>query len=165
MKPSEQFHEIEQFLADRSIRLTLQRQHVVQRMVKREHFTAEEMVKDVQQTHPSIARGTVYRTLALLQENGLLEKHDFRQGAPHYELTHGRQHHDHLMCLQCGEIIEFHDDKLEAVQDRIIEEYGYQLVSHSHKLYGLCGVCQKKGKKTKKANAKPPKLRVMQSVE
>lgn len=162
MNAVEQLSRIEQKLAAENVRLTMQRRLVVERMVRREHFTAEEMVKDVQKMHPSIARGTVYRTLALLQDNGLAEKHDFKHQAPYYELTHGRKHHDHLICLNCGEIIEFHNSKLEAMQEAIVNEYGYELISHSHKLYGLCAKCQRQGKDTAR---KPPKLHVTEVVE
>ncbi len=100
-------------------------------------------MKDVQEVDPSVARGTVYRTLALLHEAGVVEKHDFRYGPPNYEVTFGKAHHDHLMCVQCGEIIEFQEPRWERLQEEVVKRYGYQLLTHTHKLYGLCSQCQR----------------------
>ena len=133
---------VEQLLKERGIRLTPQRRLVVRRGVSHLHFTAEELVKDVRAIDPSVARGTVYRTLVLLHAAGVLEKHDFRYGPPYYEVTLGKQHHDHLMCVQCGEIIEFQEPRVEHLQQDVIKRFGYQLLAHTHKLYGLCARCQ-----------------------
>src|SRR3989338_10137910 len=136
------FVEVEQLLREKGVRLTAQRQLVVRRAVAYLHFTSEELVKDVRVIDPSVARGTVYRTLALLHRHGVVEKHDFRYGAPNYEVTFGKAHHDHLMCTQCGEIIEFQEPRWERLQEEVVKRYGYQLLSHAHKLYGLCSRCQ-----------------------
>jgi Fur family ferric uptake transcriptional regulator len=137
------FVEVEQFLHSRGIRLTSQRQLVVRRAVAALHFTAEELVNDVRTFNASVARGTIYRTLALLHRTGVVEKHDFRYGPPNYEVTFAKAHHDHLMCVQCGEIIEFQEPRVEAIQEQVVKRYGYQLLSHTHKLYGLCRTCQR----------------------
>ena len=137
------FVEVEQFLRSRGVRLTSQRQLVVRRAAAYLHFTAEELVSDVQTFDASVARGTVYRTLALLYRTGVVEKHDFRYGPPNYEVTLAKAHHDHLMCVQCGEIIEFQEPRVETLQDQVVKRYGYQLLSHTHKLYGLCRSCQR----------------------
>ena len=139
------FVEVEQLLRSKGLRLTGQRQLVVRRAVTYLHFTAEELVKDVRAVDPSVARGTVYRTLTLLHEAGVVEKHDFRYGAPNYEVTFAKAHHDHLMCVQCGEIIEFQEPRVETLQQAVVARYGYQLLSHTHKLYGLCPRCQRLG--------------------
>ncbi|MBI3323788.1 MAG: transcriptional repressor [Candidatus Omnitrophica bacterium] len=136
------FVQVEQLLRDKGVRLTAPRALVVRRAVSYLHFTAEELVKDVRHIDPSVARGTVYRTLALLHQAGVVEKHDFRYGPPNYEVTLGKAHHDHLMCVRCGEIIEFQEPRVEALQDQVVKRFGYQLLSHTHKLYGLCGACQ-----------------------
>ena len=101
------FEEVERILKAREVRLTSQRKLIVQRAVTYLHFTAEKLVHDVQLNDNSIARGTVYRTLGLLHKIGIIEKHDFHYGAPNYEVTFGKAHHEHLMCLQYGEINEF----------------------------------------------------------
>jgi len=136
---------VEQLLKEHGVRLTPQRQLIVRRAVSYLHFTAEELVADLQKTDRSLARGTVYRTLGLLHRAGALEKHDFWHGPPYYEVTFGKAHHDHLMCLACGEIIEFQEPRWERLQDEVVKRYGYQLLTHTHKLYGLCKACQRKG--------------------
>ena len=155
------FVEVEQVLRQRGVRLTDERRLVVRRAVGYLHFTAEELVRDVRAIDPSVARGTVYRTLALLHRAGVVEKHDFRYGAPNYEVTFGKAHHDHLMCVQCGEIIEFQEPRVEKLQEDVVGRYGYQLMSHTHKLYGLCPGCQR----VKPARPqKPPHLHVEEVV-
>jgi Fur family transcriptional regulator, ferric uptake regulator len=137
------FVEVEQYLRSKGVRLTFQRQLIVRRAVAYLHFTSEELVKDVQAVDRTIARGTVYRTLAMMHKTGVVEKHDFRYGPPNYEVTFAKAHHDHLMCVQCGEIIEFQEPRIEQIQDRVVKRFGYQLLSHTHKLYGLCKKCQR----------------------
>ena len=155
------FVEVEQLLRAKGLRLTAQRRLVVRRAVSYLHFTAEALVKDVRSFDSSVARGTVYRTLALLHQAGVVEKHDFRYGPPNYEVTFAKAHHDHLMCIQCGEIIEFQEPRVEQIQEQVVRRYGYQLLSHTHKLYGLCRTCQRIDPKRA---AKPPHLHVEEMV-
>ena len=155
------FVEVEQVLREKGVRLTAQRQLVVRRAAAYLHFTSEQLVKDVQEINASVARGTVYRTIALLQESGIVEKHDFKYGPPNYEVTLGKAHHDHLMCVQCGEIIEFQEPRVERIQDEVVKRFGYQLLSHTHRLYGLCHTCQHADRKRASI---PPHLHVEEMV-
>ena len=156
------FVQVEQRLREKGVRLTAQRQLIVRRAVTHLHFVAEELLKDVQAIDPSVARGTVYRTLALLHQAGIVEKHDFHYGAPNYEVTFGKAHHDHLMCVRCGEIIEFQEPQIEGLQQEVVRRYGYQLLSHTHKLYGLCRSCQQLD--SKPTLSPPPRLHVEEIV-
>lgn len=160
---NERFEQVEQLLAQSNVRLTPERRLIVKRAVSFLHFTAEELVSDVRAADATVARATVYRTLALLQQVGAVEKHDFRYGPPNYELTFAKAHHDHLMCVSCGEIIEFQEPRVEKLQDEVIRRYGYQLLSHTHKLYGVCQACRKKGVKAVHRSA-PPALHVEEIV-
>lgn len=137
------FVSVTQALKTKGLRLTSERQLILRRAVNHLHFSAEELVKDVQAIDRSVSRMTVFRTLGLLQKTDLVEKHDFRYGPPYYEVTYGKAHHDHLMCIRCGEIIEFQEPRWEPMQERAAKRYGYTLLSHTHKLYGLCRGCQK----------------------
>ncbi len=152
----ERFEKVEQLLSQYTIRLTPERRLIVRRAVAFLHFTAEELVKDVRRADSSVARATVYRTLALLQQVGVVEKHDFRYGPPNYEATFAKAHHDHLMCIQCGEIIEFQEPRVEVIQDEVVKRYGYQLLSHTHKLYGLCRACRRTARKPSLSQPPPP---------
>ena len=159
------FVEVEQLLKEQGVRLTAQRQLVVRRAVAHLHFTAEALVHDVRVIDPSVARGTIYRTLALLHEVGVVEKHDFRYGPPNYEVTFAKAHHDHLMCVECGEIIEFQEPRIETLQQAVVKRYGYQLLSHTHKLYGLCQACQRTDRKHgPRHSPHPPHLHVEEMV-
>ena len=157
----QRFERVEQLLAQHNIRLTAQRRIIVQRAVRFLHFTAEELVEDVRKADPTVARATIYRALALLQDVGVVEKHDFRYGPPNYEVTFGKAHHDHLMCIQCGEIIEYQEPRVERLQQEIVRRFGYTLMSHTHKLYGLCPVCRRV--ETTRI-APPPRLHVEEIV-
>ena len=160
---NERFEQVEQLLTQSNIRLTPERRLIVRRAVSFLHFTAEELVKDVRSADATVARATVYRTLALLQDVDVVEKHDFRYGAPNYEVTFAKTHHDHLMCVSCGEIIEFQEPRVEKLQDEVVRRYGYQLLSHTHNLYGVCRACRKKGVKSVHRSV-PPALHVEEIV-
>ena len=142
-RADERFRQVEELLDRYHVRLTETRRLVVRRAVSFLHFTSEGLVKDVHRVDSSVARATIYRTLALLQDFGVVEKHDFRYGPPNYEVTFAKAHHDHLMCVQCGEIIEFQEPRWEPMQEEAAKRYGYKLLSHTHKLYGLCPTCQR----------------------
>lgn len=137
------FLEAKHVLKERGILFTPQRELVLRRALGYLHFTAEQLVSSVRSVNRSVSRASVYRTLGLLHEAGLVEKHDFRYGPPNYEVTFGKAHHDHLMCVQCGEIIEYQEPRVEALQQEVVARYGYVLLSHTHKLYGLCASCQR----------------------
>ncbi len=155
-KLEERFGQVEELLARSNIRMTAERRLIMRRAVAFLHFTAEELVKDVRKADSTVARATVYRTLALLQDVGVVEKHDFRYGAPNYEVTFAKAHHDHLMCIQCGEIIEFQEPQVEVLQQEVVKRYGYELISHTHKLYGLCRTCRKTERRRYGRHTAPP---------
>ncbi len=159
----ERFEQVEELLARHAVRLTAERRLIMRRAVAFLHFTAEELVKDVRRADPSVARATVYRTLVLLQDFGVVEKHDFRYGPPNYEVTFAKAHHDHLMCVYCGEIIEFQEPRVEQLQEEVVRRYGYQLLTHTHKLYGVCKACRHKGAK-RVLRSTPPPLHVEEIV-
>ena len=137
------FLKTKEVLKKRGILMTPQRDLVLRKALSYLHFTAEQLVHSVQTANPGIARASVYRTLGLLSEAGLVEKHDFLYGPPNYEVTFGKPHHDHLMCIHCGEIIEFQEPRWEVLQGQVAKRFGYQLLTHTHKLYGLCRECQR----------------------
>jgi Fur family ferric uptake transcriptional regulator len=91
-----------------------------------------------------ISRATVYRTLGMLEEAGFVESLDTGAGGKRFEHVLGHPHHDHMVCTGCGEILEFHDEALEARQEVAARERGFRIVSHSLKLFGLCRACQRR---------------------
>lgn len=105
------------------------------------HVTAEELLRDVRVRDPRIGAATVYRTLRVLQDSGIVAERHFEGGASRFELL-GDDHHDHLICTVCGTIVEFEDDLIEQEQKRVAVAYGYELLMHRHELYGICPKCR-----------------------
>jgi Fur family ferric uptake transcriptional regulator len=105
-----------------------------------EHISAEQLYQVVLKQSPSIGYTTVYRTLKLLVDAGLAQERRFDDGLTRYEVEHA--HHDHLVCLKCGKIIEFNSELIEDTQNSIAVEYGFKVLRHRHELYGHCASCQ-----------------------
>ncbi len=133
----------EAFLRQRSLKLTAQRRRVLERaFATHEHFSAEQLFAWLAQVPgPKVSRATVYRTLSLLQEGAFIAALDVGRGELFYEHVLGHRHHDHMICLDCGKIEEFHDERIENVQRGVCEQRGFELVSHTHRLLGYCRSC------------------------
>jgi len=136
----------ESFLATRSLKLTSQRRRIFARVfATHEHFSAETLYGWMRaEEGPSVSRATVYRTLALLVEGGFLETLDAGQDELLYEHVLGHRHHDHLVCLDCGRIEEFSDDRIEEFQREAALRKGFRLHYHNLRLFGTCAACTKK---------------------
>ena len=136
----------ESFLATRSLKLTSQRRRIFARVfATHEHFSAETLYGWMRaEEGPSVSRATVYRTLALLVEGGFLETLDAGQDELLYEHVLGHRHHDHLVCLDCGRIEEFSDDRIEEFQREAALRKGFRLHYHNLRLFGTCAACSKK---------------------
>jgi Fur family ferric uptake transcriptional regulator len=131
------FNRIELLCADRGLRMTGQRR-VITRVLSsaRDHPDVEEVYRRANKIDPRISLSTVYRTLKLFAEKGILERHDFGRGRGRYEEA-SRGHHDHLIDVESGRVIEFRNEAIEALQDRIARELGFKLVGHRLELYGV----------------------------
>ena len=121
----------------KSVKLTDQRKIIAQVMSdSSDHPDVDELYKRVSKIDSKISIATVYRTVKLFEEVGILAKHDFRSGKARYEeLSEG--HHDHLIDIKTGEITEFVDEDIEKLQKKVAEKYGYDLVDHKLELYGV----------------------------
>lgn len=121
----------------KGLRLTDQRRTIAGVLENADdHPDVEELYARASAADPRISLATVYRTVKLFEEAGILDKHDFGDGRARYE-TAGGEHHDHLIDLQSGEVIEFIDAEIEALQERIAEKLGYELKGHRLELYGV----------------------------
>ena len=101
-----------------------------------DHPDVDELYNRVSKLGPKISIATVYRTVKLLEESGILTKHDFKGGKARYEQIN-ESHHDHLIDIKTGEIIEFVDEEIEILQKKVADKYGYNLVDHKLELYGV----------------------------
>ena len=128
---------IEQKCISRGVKLTGQRKIIARVMSQAEdHPDVDILYNRVTKIDPKISIATVYRTVKLFEEAGIITKHDFKGGKARYEeISEG--HHDHLIDLKTGEIIEFVDDEIEKLQKKVAEKYGYDLVDHKLELYGI----------------------------
>ena len=127
---------IEQKCLSKGVKLTDQRKIIAQVMSdSSDHPDVDELYNRVSKIDPKISIATVYRTVKLFEESGILTKHDFKGGKARYE-TLVESHHDHLIDIKSGEIIEFVDEEIEKLQKKVAEKYGYNLVDHKLELYG-----------------------------
>jgi len=108
------------------------------------HHSIEDLYERVKAVDDSIGFTTVYRTLKLLVECGLAHQVQFGDGYTRYEQGFHYSHHDHLICVECGESTEFFSERLEAVQDEVVRRHGFQMVDHSLRIWGICQKCQAK---------------------
>ena len=128
---------IEQKCIAKGVKLTDQRRVIAQVMsVSTDHPDVDELYNRVSKIDPKISIATVYRTVKLFEETGILTKHEFKGGKARYEELN-ESHHDHLIDVKTGEIIEFVDEEIEKLQKKVAEKYGYTLVDHKLELYGV----------------------------
>ena len=128
---------IEQKCIDKGVKLTDQRKIIAKVMSESDdHPDVDELYKRVSKIDSKLSIATVYRTVKLFEESGILAKHDFKGGKARYEEL-SESHHDHLIDVKTGEIIEFVDDEIEKLQKKVAEKYGYKLVDHKLELYGV----------------------------
>ena len=126
---------IEQKCLSKGVKLTDQRKIIAQVMSESsDHPDVDELYNRVSKIDSKISIATVYRTVKLFEEAGILTKHDFKTGKARYELN---DDHNHLIDIKSGEIIEFVDEEIDRLQKKIAEKYGYTLVDHKLELYGV----------------------------
>ena len=145
-------HDVEQlrarlsdYMSQHGLRSTEQRRIVTEQFFASDgHLSIEDLLEMVRVEEPGIGYATVYRTLKLLKECGLAFERHFGDGVSRYEVAWEDEHHDHLICIDCEKIIEFEDERIEALQRDVAEQHGFKLVRHKLELYGLCPDCQNK---------------------
>ena len=129
--------DIENKCINKGLKLTDQRKLVAKVMSDSEdHPDVDELYNRVSKIDSKISIATVYRTVKLFEESGILTKHEFKGGKARYEELN-ESHHDHLIDVKTGEIIEFVDDEIEKLQQKVADKYGYELVDHKLELYGV----------------------------
>ena len=130
-------NKIEEKCLTKGVRLTDQRKIIAEAMsASNDHPDVDELHKRVNKIDKKISIATVYRTVKLFEESGIVEKHDFKGGKARYEES-PEEHHDHLIDINSGEIIEFVDTEIEILQNKVAKKLGYKLVDHKLELYGV----------------------------
>ncbi len=142
---AEQLKSIEEFMKSRGFKLTRPRRRVVEKLLAvKGHVTADDLIDLLRKGGTPVSRATVYRTLGIVSQSGLIDGHDFQGGKKVYEPMVGRAHHDHLFCISCGKVIEFSEEAIERLQDLVVARYRFTPVYHSHKIFGYCETCTPK---------------------
>jgi Fur family transcriptional regulator, ferric uptake regulator len=142
---------LDQYLEQHKLKQTQQRRQIVECFLKiNAHVDAEELLSKLRQEGLEIGLATVYRTLNLLRDAGLVEEHSFNDGRSVFEVAQPHAHHDHLICLECGIVIEFENSEIEKIQKEIATKYAMTLKSHRLDLYGVCedtNACRSRSKR------------------
>jgi len=131
---------LDSYLARKNLKQTKQRKIILEAFMeaKDAHMDAETVHGILSQKNQNIGLATVYRSLNLLKDAGILEQHTFADGRAIFELCHPESHHDHLVCVECGVIREFENEQIEEIQKEIAARLGYELTSHRLELFGKC---------------------------
>jgi len=138
---------LQAYMVKKGLRSTDQRRLIVETFFHSEnHVSIEELLAQVRSRDPRVGYATVYRTLKLLAECGVANERRFGDGLTRYELADDATHHDHLICVDCGDIVEFEEPRIEELQEKVAFHYGFALRSHKHELYGVCPACQGNGR-------------------
>ncbi len=134
-----EFRQLAAYLDEHNLKHTKQRDKILEAFLSATgHVTSEEIHQLLRAEHPNIGFTTVYRTMKLLVDANLAQERNF-DGVTRYETEH--EHHDHLICVRCGKIIEFECEPIEEAQARIADQYKFRLLRHRHELYGHCEDC------------------------
>lgn len=148
----------------RGLRRTAQRDLILDIFLKtEEHLSSEDLYWLIQKEDESIGHTTVYRTLKLLTDAGLAREVRFGDGKTYYEHHYDHEHHDHIICTECGKVVEFFSPEIEALQDEMAAKFGFKLTHHSLRILGLCEDCQKEDSETAASGAQP-RIRVKSVV-
>ena len=134
----------ESFLEKKGLKVTRERRSIYEKVQSlSDHFDGEKLYKILRKDRSNIARGTVFRTLPLLLESGVIQLSVGKGKGEFFERTSSKKHHDHILCVGCGKVIEYHCEEIEELQDKICKKYDVELLFHDHKLFVRCARCRK----------------------
>ena len=135
----------QEYLVTRGLNLTRQREEVLRCLMAAErHLALDDVYAAAKRRDPTIGRATVFRTLRLLQECGLVAEVGSADGRARFELKADRPHHDHMICVECGGITEFESPMMEQFQNEAIKRHGFVALWHRHEIFGRCADCSKR---------------------
>ena len=136
----------ENVFRDNNYKLTAQRRDILDVLVGNsgKHFSAEELYAEVKKINPDIGLATVYRTLELMCQLGIAHQLDFDTNYKRYELNLEGDHHHHLICVDCGKIVEFTDQDMEDFEKRLEKDYDFRIIDHNIKVFGYCKECRER---------------------
>jgi len=134
-----------EFLTRSGLKFTPERRIVLEEIFKvRDHFEVEDLLLRIRQNGRRVSKGTIYRTLKLLEDCGLVRQVAFTDKHTHYEYVYGHEHHEHLICRSCGQVIDFCREEIERALEEICAQNSFVMESHKVEVVGLCSLCRKK---------------------
>lgn len=137
------FHLLEALLAKKNLKLTQERRRIFEKVSHFQgHFDADALYHSLEKEHAGIARGTVYRTIPLLLESGVIQKSVGEGKKEFYERKNRKGHHDHMVCIVCRKVVEFHCEEIEKLQDEVCAKHGFTIAFHDHRIFGYCKNCR-----------------------
>lgn len=137
------------YLKSQGLRFTRERQLILDEILRqRGHFDPEWLYIELRKKGLKTSKASVYRTLPLLVQSGLIKQVEKTDKHAHYELVFGHGHHDHMLCLSCGRVIEFYSKALERLQESLCKREDFESASHTLEIMGYCRECRKKHRKT-----------------
>ena len=144
MRETQALTHFEELLKKKSLKLTRERKHIFETAMRHKgHFDADSLYDSIKKDNERVARGTVYRTIPLLLESGVVQKSVGNGHRDFFESKRGKTHHDHMVCIGCQKVIEFHCEEIEKMQDQVCVKYDFKLAFHDHRLFGYCRDCRK----------------------
>ena len=136
--------EFKKYIKEKNLKFTQQRETILDEILNTKgHFQVEDIVHNIKNKNINVSRATVYRTLNILKDMGLVTEVIKFDNKTIYEISL-KEHHDHLICTNCGKIIEFHEEEIEKLQDKICKNYQFTPSFHRLEIFGLCKECSKK---------------------
>lgn len=143
MNPSNRLEPFQELLKERGLKYTFERKLIYEEVAHlKEHFDADSLYDRFKKKGLRISRDTVYRTLPLLLESHVIQKSAGAGKREFFERIGRKGHHDHMICVSCGKIIEFKCEEIEKLQDQVAEKYEFKLTFHDHRLFGTCKNCR-----------------------
>ncbi len=140
-KAAQEIDVLKEHLTKHQLKLTRQREQILNVFLKMEHVTAEQIYRMLARKDPHIGLATIYRTLKLLCDAGLAQERHFGAQTQFDNVSH-KGHHDHLICTSCGKIVEFENCDIERLQEEVAQRNGFVIQTHKLELYGLCAKCR-----------------------
>jgi len=135
---------VKRYLYEKGLKHSLKRHTIAEVFFgENRHLSVEKLYDEVKRIDPNISFSTVYRALKLFERAELAVSRKFMDGIMRFEPVHPKEHHDHLICVRCGKIIEFKSKKIEDIQKKISRDYKFELISHKLELYGYCNKCRR----------------------
>ena len=134
----------ESFLEKKGLKVTRERRSIYEKVQSlSDHFDGEKLYEILRKDRSDIARGTVFRTLPLLLESGVIQLSVGKGKGEFFERTGTKKHHDHIICVGCGKVIEYQCEEIEELQSQVCRKYDVELLFHDHKLFVRCAKCRK----------------------